>query len=293
MESIVRLLTSLLFLLLFNLQADIELKKNYFIDSKSVKLSDITNKSSEDRVIYTISKDRHSKRVKTRELLKRLNRLGYNNISAKHNYIQFTQKSPINTSLIALKIKEYYSEKYEDITILSIYVHPRSFMHSLPKKYQVVISKKSYLKAKETLYIKTPDNKKIFFNYTIEARINALIAKENIQKDEELSITNLKKNSIILDKFRAMPLQRIDKATIQAKHRIKRGKVVTIRDTISLIIVKRGSKVNVTVVESGISISFLAKANQNGRYGQSISITNSNGRKLKAVVTGRNTAEIR
>ncbi|MEA2073360.1 MAG: flagellar basal body P-ring formation chaperone FlgA [Campylobacterota bacterium] len=288
-----KLLISLLLLSFFNLHANIELKKNYFINTKTVKLSDITNINSQNTIIFTIPKERHSKRVKSRELVSILKKLGYNDISTKHNYIQFTQRSPINTSLIALKIKEYYSEKYKDITILSIYVHPRSFMHSLPKKYQVVISKKSYLKAKKTLYIKTPDNKKIFFNYTIEARINVLIAKENIQKDEELSITNLKKNSIILDKFRAMPLQKINKATIQAKHRIKQGSVVTLRDTVNLTLVKRGSKVNVTVVESGISISFLAKANQNGRYGQSISITNSNGKKLKAVVTGRNTAEIR
>lgn len=293
METQVKLLVSFLFFSILNLYANTELKKNYFINSKIVKLSDITGSKRDTTVLYTIPKERHSKRVKSKELLKSLKKLGYNNFSAKHSYIQFNQKSPIDMSKITSKLKSHYITEYQNITISDLYMYPRTYLTKLPENYEIYINKRAHLKNRGTLYIRTQDNRKIFFNYKISAKISALVAKYNIKKDDELSIVNLQKKSIMLDKFRAMPLQEVRKATLQAKHRIKKGVLLTTRDTTTLVLVKRGSQINVTVVDTTISISFLAKANQNGRYGESISVTNSNGKRLKVIVTGRNRAEIR
>lgn len=284
---------SLLLFSFLSLCADTQLKQNYFINSKTIKLSDIINKSSADITLYTISQDRHSIRVKSRDLVQKLNRFGYKDISTTHNYIQFTLKSPIDVSKMVLKVKEYFMHNYHDISIDDVFVYPRSYLLALPQEYEIFIDKKSYLKSKGTLHIKTQENKKIFFKYKIKAKIDVLVAKETINRGQELSILNLKKKSIMLNKFRAMPLQKIEKSSMQAKHRIKKGTILTSRDTSTLVLVKRGSTVSVTVRDATISISFSAKANQDGRYGQSISATNSSGKKLKVVVTGRNTAEIR
>jgi len=43
--------------------------------------------------LFDIDKNRHSIRIKTKNLLNKLNKLGYKNITSKHNYTQFTQKS--------------------------------------------------------------------------------------------------------------------------------------------------------------------------------------------------------
>jgi flagella basal body P-ring formation protein FlgA len=90
-----------------------------------------------------------------------------------------------------------------------------------------------------------------------------------------------------------MPIQNINKSTIQTKHRLKDGTVLTKRDVIGLFLVKRGSNVNVILNNLNISISFSAKAVQNGRYGDTVSVIRHDGKKLKAVVTGKNTVEIK
>lgn len=270
-----------------------QLQSNYFIQSDVVKLSDIIPNPKEEIELFTINKHRHTKRVKTKELLKTLQKLGYKKVSAKHNYIQFTKKSPINTALIRLAIQNNYLKAYPNIKILSISVAPRSYMEKLPKEYEVVLNKKAYLKSHSTLYIKTLDRKKIFFNYTIKAKLNIIKAKVAIKKGDELSHLNTKNDSIMLDKFQAMPLLSIKKSTYEAKHKIKADSILTSRDVVGLFLIKRGNSVNVTVVDANIALSFTAKAKQNGRLGETITLLNSYGKKIKATVVGKNRAEIR
>ena len=76
----------------------------------------------------------------------------------------------------------------------------------------------------------------------------------------------------MLQKFRALPLHEIKKAELQLKHRVKKDFILTGRDVVGL---------------------FLVKAKQNGRLGEEITVVNSLGKKLKAIVTAINSAEIK
>jgi len=283
----------ILLLLSINLFANPHLKRNYFIQNNFVLLSDITENKKDTTQLFQIPPDRHSKRIKAKELLKILTIHGYKNHTSKHSYIQFTKKSPINIQNLQYAIIQRYKEKYTDIEIKAININPRSYLTSLPKSYSIVLNKKTHLKRSGTFYIKTDDNKKIFFNYTISAKIDIIKARVKINKGDELSNRNTKKSSIMLDKFRAMPLQKITKAVYESKRRLQIDTILTTRDVSGLFLVKRGSKVNVMLINSGISISFLAKAIQSGKYGESIFVVNSNGKKIAVIVTGRNKVEAR
>lgn len=283
----------LLLIISLNLFANNYLKSNYFITNDFVMLSDIINQPTKDIKLYNIDKNRYSKRVKSKDLLKLLKEYGYEDYTSKHNYVQFTKKSPIDRKKIISEIKKLYKKLYNDIEIMEINVEPRSYLESLPSNYSIVLRNKAHLSNSSTLYIKTLDNKKIFFNYFINAKVKVYVARGDIKKGVELSNINTKKKSIILDKFRAMPIQNINKSTIQTKHRLKDGTVLTKRDVIGLFLVKRGSNVNVILNNLNISISFSAKAVQNGRYGDTVSVIRHDGKKLKAVVTGKNTVEIK
>ncbi|ADN09151.1 flagellar basal body P-ring formation chaperone FlgA [Sulfurimonas autotrophica] len=290
------LFIKIIFLLIFPILifAANNLQSNYFIKNDFIMLSDIIHvNKKDDKKLFNIDKYRHSKRIKRDKLLKILQKNGYSNYASKHSYIQFTKRSPIDTTLIQNSIKKLYTQKYKTINISLITLVPTRYLDKLPKNYSIHFNKRAHLSKKGVLYIKTDDNKKIFFNYQILAAVSVLTARNNIKKDSELSSVNTRKNSIILNKFRAMPLQGLHVSRYQAKHNLKANDIITSRDVIGLYLVKRGSNVNVSLQNAGIDIFFSAKALQNGRLGDSISVMQKNDKKLKVVVVGRNKAEVK
>ncbi len=278
---------------LVNILANSQLQNNYLISNNYVLLSDIVPNPTNDIQIFTIDSSRHSKRVKTKKLLQILKKNGYSSYTSKYNYIQFTQKSPINTAKIAFAIKTYYLKAYKNISISAISITPRTYLYALPKQYEIVLSKTAYLNKNGILSIKTFDNKKIFFNYTIEAKLSLFVAKTQLKRGDELSLLNCRKKSIMLDKFYTMPLQNLPNNSYESKFTIRKGTVLTKRDIIGLQLIKRGENVDVNTQDGTISISFSAKADQNGRLGDTIRVINMHGKRIKAVVIGKNRAEIR
>ena len=282
-----------LLLLSINLFANNQLKSNYLIQNNYIMLSDIIKNPKTDKKLYDINKERHSKRIKAKELLKRLNSLGYKNVISKHTYIQFSQRSPINTKKIELYISEHYKKHYINIKIETIEVNPRSYLHTIPDQYRMVINEKAYLNKNGIVYLKTVDNKKIFFNYLVRAKVSVIFSKNEIKRGSELSNLNTKKESVTLDRFRAKPLEKLEKSTLQAKIKIKADSVLTLRDVSGLNLIHRGSNVHVSIIDQNMAVSFMAKAHQNGKYGETITVINRSGKKVKVLVTGKNRAEIR
>ena len=290
------ILTKILFiisLLFFTLQADKELQHTYSILDKNIMLSDIVKNPKKDTLLFSISPSRHSKRVKSKELLQLLKKHGYKDFTAKYAYVQFSQKSPINTDTIKNRLIFYYKERYKKIQIQEVKISPNKYISHLPKSYTVGFARNAYLSRKGILYIKTPDNKKIFFNYNIYAKLNVYETKKKIEKGDELSELNCKKKSIILEKFKAMPLIDLPPAHYEAKHRLKKFSLLTQRDVVGLFLVKRGSYINVFLQDEGVYITFGAKALQSGRYGDTISVINQNKKKIHVRVIGKNRAEVK
>jgi len=290
------LFTKIIFLLIFSTQifATNYLQSNYFVKNDFVMLSDIVqvNKKN-DKKLFNIEQYRHSKRIKREKLLKILQKNGYNDYASQHPYIQFTKQSPIDTIHIQNSIKKLYIQKYKTIKILSITLAPMYYLEKLPKNYTVHFNERAYLANKGVLYIKTDDNKEIFFHYKILAKVSVLTVRKKIKKDNELTSINTRKKSIILNRFRSMPLQDLHTSRYQAKHNLRTNDIITIRDVIGLYLVKRGSNVNVSLQNAGIDIFFSAKALQNGRLGDTISVVGKNDKKLKVVVVGRNRTEVK
>ena len=269
------------------------IKKIYYIDSDEVKLNTIVKDAPSDINLFKLNTLKHSKKVKTKDLISLLKYYGYDSYKSKHKYIKFIKKSPVDTSRIELALKDYYKQNYQDIEIISLHVEPRSYMVSIPDEYRIKIKKNNYLQNYGVLSIQTSKKKQIFFNYTIKASISVFISKIKIKKDTELSVMNVSKKRILLEKFRARPYQDVDIGAYQAKHHISDNKILTIRDIVELNLVKRKSDIYINMNRDNIDISFSAKALQNGKLNDIIKVQKSNGKILKVTVTGRNKAEIR
>jgi len=271
------------------------LQKEYYINNDFVMLSDIvkTTKNS-DKKILDIKSNRHTLRIHSKELQKILSKAGYKNYAPLHRgYIQFTKRSPINKQEFKSAIHKYYIKKYPTIDISSIEVEPAIYTESLPPNYTIKFGKKEHLSNIGTLYIQTPEHKKIFFHYLIRAKVSVYISKHGIKKGTALNNKNCKKNSIILEKFKAMPIQSLNQDSYQSKHHLRPSKVLTHRDVTQLDLVKRGSTVNVFMDSDNMFISFAAKALQNGQLGSTIEVINSKDKKIKVVVTGKNKVKVK
>jgi len=177
----------------FSLIAKEFLQKNYFVDTDKIKVSTITLNPKDNILLFTIEKDRYFKRVKAKDIIKLLKTYGYNSFDSKTAYVKFTKKSHINLSKLENEVKNLYKNKYTHIKIKNISINPRSYIKSLPKSYQVKISPKSYLCNNGIFYIKTPQRKKVFFDYCIDAEVQVLTTRKNIKKGMELSLASTRK----------------------------------------------------------------------------------------------------
>ena len=269
------------------------LKDTYYVDSKNIKLFDIFPNARYDLTLYTIDNNKHSKKIHTIKLLKKLKEHGYNSIETSGSYVKFILKSPIDTSKIKTYLFNIYKKKYPEMTINSIRVIPRGFIQELPKRYKIKISKNAHRSNDGIISIKSLDNKKIFFDYLIDANIDVYITKHKIQKEEKITLLNTYKKNIIFDKFRAVPINKKDINSVQTKFHRAKNIILTKRDVEGLDLVKKGSYVNISLKNQNINISFSAKALQNGKLNDIISVQKNNGHKLRVKIIAKNRAEIR
>lgn len=282
------------FLLFFKLYAAdmIMLEDSYFVDSREINASIITNDQRNDFLLLKIPQESYTKKIKTKELLALLKEHGYKKFNSKRSYINFTLKSPIDTSFMEAKLREFYEKNYKGIEIEKILITPRGFMDTLPKEYTVHLKNRDFLSNSGVLHIKTSDNKKLFFDYEIKAYLSVFISKDTIEKEAQISPINYMPKKILLDKFRDRPLQSLEQTSMQAKRRISKDMILTIRDVELLDLVKKDSAITVKMSGEGMDIVFSAKALQDGKLDDIIKIQNSSQKILKARVIGLETAEL-
>lgn len=283
------LLLSSLFLKLFS--ANI-LEKNYYVQTKAIELSSITHNKKDTVTLFKITDGRHTKRVKSKQIIAILKRHGYTDYKSQSAYVKFTEQVNLNTSKIEIALEQFYKQKYKNISIKKITIKPRAYLENMPKNYTVKIDPHSYLRAKNSVSIKTKNDRQIFFNYYVDATVNIYVTRKSIKRNSELSHLNCIKKSIILEKFRAMPIQNVENILRESKQHIQADKILTTKNTKHLNLVKRGTLINVTLKNKGIRISFSAKALQTGVYGDIIKVKQNNYKIIKVKITGRNRGEV-
>ncbi|MGE4396404.1 MAG: flagellar basal body P-ring formation chaperone FlgA [Sulfurimonas sp.] len=281
-----------LFLISFTLHANIELDGVYYVENREVNSSVITQNKAGSFHILTIPHSDYLAKIKSQELIDLLHKNGYKNYEHKSSYVNFVLKSPIDTSFIERRLKEYYEKEYESIEIIDIVVEPRAYMQSLPDEYVVEIRERDYLFKDGTIGIKTPQNMKYFFDYYIKAYVSVYESRDKIKKDTKLTPLHYVQKKVLLERFRAKPLQNIDNIQLQAKRHIPKGRIITHNDVELFDVIRRDAMINVTMVKEGMVITFSAKALQDAKVNDIIKVQNSNGKILKVRVTGNNRAEL-
>jgi flagellar basal body P-ring formation protein FlgA len=274
------------------LQAKTLIPELIYVESDAIYLSHIQSNPKKDIHLYTIEPSRYSLRIKAQDLLEDLKKHGLKDFETSSLYINFVKKSPIDTKPIKKAIESFYKKHYKSIEIEEIRIHPRGFVESLPSEYIVELHPRSYLTNNGVLHVETLDRKKIFFDFTLIAKIDILLSKKRIDRNDALSAFNTKVQKRLLDKYRALPIESLEENSLQAKRTIPENGVITTRDVEGLDLIVRGTQLNVTLQDKGMSIIFAAEALQNGKRNDIISIQNSNGKIFRARVVDKNRVEI-
>lgn len=269
------------------------LNNTYFVESEKIYLSDLFSDVKKDKLLYTVDQYKHSKRVKSKELISLLKELGINDIKASSRYIKFQIKSPIDTSPIKEFILEYYKQRYPTMKISSIKLSTRGYIDSIPKEYFIQIGDRNFLQNSGIVNIKSNDGRKIFFNYFIDAKIKILLAKKRIKRQTKLSKSNTYFKTIRFDRFKATPLVELEKNKFQSSRDIRENNIITINNIQRLDLVHRNTQVSVSLYNNGIYITFTAKALQSGALGDIITIQKTNLTRLKATVIGNRRVQIK
>jgi flagella basal body P-ring formation protein FlgA len=281
------------FLIFTSLFAQKTIEPLIYVTTNDINLSHVVAGVTQDRKIATIQENKYTYKIKASDLLAMLKRLGYTNYKTQSRYIRFVKESPVDTSKIEAQIEQFYRSHYPDIQIERIDVFPRGFLESLPASYNVSIDPRSSLSNEGILYIDTLDRKKIFFDYAVTARLNIYTTKTALSRDTPLSVLNLANQTVYLEDFRDKPFILQPDATYQAKFNLKQGVVVTMRDVEPLTLVHKGTKISVKMLNKTMDIQFSAEALQDGKLNDIITVLNSNDKKIRVKVVGKNQAEMR
>ncbi|MBU0632852.1 flagellar basal body P-ring formation chaperone FlgA [bacterium] len=283
----------LLFFLGFSFLHAYTLAEEYETKTQNVYASDIIKDIDRDFLLFSYDDPtQHMLRVNAKDVAKIFKEHGYIIQNKDVRYVNFRQKSPIDMSGISESLRKEFLLKYPDLQIKSLKVYPRSYITELPKIYSLSLQSRTLFKSYSTFSIVTPEHKMIFFDYILDANINVLVTTKKINRHEPLSQSNTKIKNIKFATFRGNPVIDIRHHKYQSKFALKSDYILTINDIEALSLVRRDDTVVGSITDGGVTISFTAIAEQDGKEGDIIAIRKSNGKKLTAKVVGMKRVEI-
>lgn len=116
--------------------------------------------------------------------------------------------------------------------------------------------------------------KKVFFNFTINASLDSLIATNSIKSGEVITSFNTTISQIPLTRNFTLPASKDILDKYSAKSFISSGSSIVSSKIMPKIIVQKGDIIEVSYKVDNIDISFSAKAMESGSMGQSIKAQN-------------------
>lgn len=282
----------LLFLGLSSLLA-YSLGEEYETKTQNIYASDIIKEIDTDFLLFTYDDPtQHTLRVDAKDVVKLFKDHGYIIENKNVRYVNFRQISPVNMDNITNSLKKEFLAKYPDLQIRSLKVYPRSYITELPKIYALSLQRQTLFRSYSTFSIVTPEHKMIFFDYILDANINVLITTKKINRHEAINQGNTKTKNIKFSTFRGNPVIDILHHKYQSKFALKSDYILTINDIEALSLVRRDDTVVGSITDAGVTISFTAIAEQDGKEGDIIAIRKSDGKKLTAKVVGMKRVEI-
>lgn len=287
-----RRLIVLFFLLYVSTAGALELKPLYSFSGNTIYSTTLFPSLGKKFELFKVPASKTKYRVPSAKVIFLFEQQGINLESPGMRSVIFIKKSPVDLSPLTTAVRSLYEEKFPTITIKKILVTPRIYTESLPLEYSVDFGSNSSEHSNGTFYIRTPDNKKLFFDYTIDAVIDVVHTKSDLKRKTELSTFNTTIKNISIDSVDGEPLTTVEPHQYRLKYNIDADTPLEMRDVESSPMVKRGKQVLVSMKNGLVLVEFAATALEDGALHDIIAIRKADGQRVKARVAGLNKVEI-
>lgn len=195
-------------------------------------------------------------------------------------------------------IKNEYIKEYPQIAVVSIKVQEGSKENISGYRYSAIEMQRQNLTKNNGVVLaifvnEKNETKRVFVRYEIEALLEVLKAKHNLQKDKILSQEDVNIENIALKNIFFKPLTKDELGSVSTKRFISGGTVITQKDASKPPAVRKNSIVYAVIRQDAIEIEMEVTALEDGDIGDTINVRAKNGKNMKALVASKERVEIR
>ena len=195
-------------------------------------------------------------------------------------------------------IKNEYIKEYPQIAVVSIKVQEGSKENISGYRYSAIEMQRQNLTKNNGVVLaifvnEKNETKRVFVRYEIEALLEVLKAKHNLQKDKILSQEDVNIENIALKNIFFKPLTKDELGSVSTKRFISGGTVITQKDASKPPAVRKNSIVYAVIRQDAVEIEMEVTALEDGDIGDTINVRAKNGKNMKALVASKERVEIR
>lgn len=271
--------------------SQIQILPRYCINSNFVLLSDFSENSSDDELLFDIENSVISSEFIKKILAKK--KIKFKDLSAGE--VEFIIGCNFYENLHTQFLKEIYLN-YGVLRLNSLSFIPQ--MPLLDENYEISNIKITNIRSpkgtfKATLSDLNGNKKVVFFKYKIDAKIGVFIAKKDMKMRHILNLSDFSYEFIDLARYKLGAIREIPSKKTITKRQIKKGEILTNSHLSTLCDVKKGTKINAIFKDSLVSVNAQVVALQSGNIGDIIKIKTKDNKKLNAEIISNNKVVIR
>ena len=276
---------------------NIIIKKRYCIKNNQLTLKDIYPLSKKNRTVLTVFSALSAYKIPSLDIISNIKKyipLAIKDISGgivtldKQCYIKYQKKD------IKIALEEAFKKRYKSIKIIQLKITP---INSFPKDFDNYLFdkieiKKAKLRKKSGNFIVIYKNSKdkrvrIFFRYTLLAKIELFKAKHNIQSGKILSQNDFEKVKVYFDKIPINFSENLKNGKFISKNYIRKGSIITDYMLKRVTLVRKKDTLRSIIKDGSLQIEFFSKALQDGNKGDIIKTIGNNGKIYRAKIVGK------
>lgn len=195
-------------------------------------------------------------------------------------------------------IKNEYTKEYPQIAIVSIKVQEGSKENVSGYRFSAIEMQRQNLSKNSGVVLaifvnEKNETKRVFVRYEIEALLEVLKAKHNLQKDKILSQEDVNIENIALKNIFFKPLTKDELGSVSTRRFISVGTVITQKDASKPPAIRKNSLIYAVIRQDSIEIEMEVRALEDGDINDTINVRAKNGKNLKAFVASKERVEIR
>lgn len=270
--------------------ANVKILPQYCINSNFVMLYDITEDPKDTALLFDLNQTSVNSEIIRLELVK--NGIKYRDFSG--GIVEFKLDCSFMDIVKNSVLKEIY-KNYGDLKINNFDITPQTKLPNDLFLYDIDNIKITDIRnenGKFILFLRkkndTNNRKILFFKYTLDAKIGAFIATNDINPKHVLNISDYRYEYIDLKDYKINALSDIPQKNIVSKQKIKRGSVLTSRQFSIMADVKKNSTINGIFIDNALSVNVEVRALDSGVIGDIIRVRTNDGKLFNAKIISKN-----